>query len=139
MIHDFSKCSIKLTVALSSTNSTKKEKCLEPECFLFLPQCFLFYQRQVINLRHILKTFNTFQNKPLFLLVCSISLLKTLWEKEKLLVKNNFFLSNSVFPFYPFGKLSAISTKFKIVQVCKLKFVVSERLNWDQFTYLIVL
>ena len=33
------------------------------------------------------------------------SLLKTLWEKEKLLVKSTFSFSQSVF--YPFGKLSA--------------------------------
>ena len=43
--------------------------------------------------------------------------LKTLWEKEKLIVMSNFSLSNSVF--YLFGQLSAIFVKFKIV-VCKL-------------------
>ena len=41
--------------------------------------------------------FNPFPNKPWFLRVCSTSLLKTLWEKEKLLVTSNFFFSNSVF------------------------------------------
>ena len=45
------------------------------------------------------------------------SLLKTLWEKEKLLITSNFSFSHSVF--YPFGYLSAIFVKFKIV-VCKL-------------------
>ena len=45
--------------------------------------------------------FNSFPNKPWFLLVCSTSLLKTLLEKEKLLVKSNFSLSQSVF--YLFG------------------------------------
>ena len=40
---------------------------------------------------------NPFPNKPLFLHVCCASLLKTLWEKEKLLVKSNFFFSHSVF------------------------------------------
>ena len=39
------------------------------------------------------------------------------WEKEKLLVTNNFSFSHSVF--YPFGKLSAIFVKFEIVD-CKL-------------------
>ena len=34
--------------------------------------------------------FNPFQNKPRFLRVCSTSLLKTLWKKEKLLVTSNF-------------------------------------------------
>ena len=50
--------------------------------------------------------FNHFQNNPWALLVCSTSLLKTLWKKEKLLV-------------YPFGELSANLIKFEIV-VCKL-------------------
>ena len=58
-----------------------------------------------------------FPNKPWFLLVCSISLLKTLGEKEKLLVTSNFSFSYNVF--YPFKELSAILIKFKIV-VCKL-------------------
>ena len=62
-------------------------------------------------------TFNPFINKHWFLRVCSTSLLKTLWEKEKLLVTSNFSFSHSVF--YPFRKLSAILIKLKIV-VCKL-------------------
>ena len=37
------------------------------------------------------------QNKPWFLRVCSISLLKTLWEKEELLVTSNSSFSHSVF------------------------------------------
>ena len=41
--------------------------------------------------------FNPFSNKPWFLRVCSTSLLKTLWEKEKLLVKSNFSFSLCVF------------------------------------------
>ena len=45
------------------------------------------------------------------------SLLKTLWEKEKLLITSNFSFSRSVF--YPFGELAAIVIQFKIV-VCKL-------------------
>ena len=61
--------------------------------------------------------FNPFPNKPWFLLVCSTSLLKTLWEKEKLLVTSNFSFSHSVF--YPFWGLSSIFIKLKIV-VCKL-------------------
>ena len=63
---------------------------------------------------HVLKPF---PNKPWFLHVCNTSLLKTLWEKEKLLVTSNFCFSHSVF--YPFGKLSAILIKVEIV-VCKL-------------------
>ena len=40
------------------------------------------------------------ETSPGFLHVCSASLLKTLWEKEKLLVKSNFSFSHS--PFYLF-------------------------------------
>ena len=45
-------------------------------------------------------TFNLFQNKPWFSPICSTSLLKTLWEKEKLLVKSNFSFSLSVSTFW---------------------------------------
>ena len=61
--------------------------------------------------------FNPFPNKPWFLRVCSTSRLKTLWEKEKLLITSNFSFSHSVF--YPFGKLSTIFIKLKII-VCKV-------------------
>ena len=54
-----------------------------------------------------------FPNKPLFLCVCSTSLLITLWEKEKLLVMSHFSFSHSVF--YPDGEVSAIFLKFKFV------------------------
>ena len=60
---------------------------------------------------------NSFPNKPWFLHVCRLSLMKTLWEKEKLLVMSNFSFSHSVFNL--FQKLSAIFVKLKIV-VCKL-------------------
>ena len=40
---------------------------------------------------------NPFPNKPWFLRVCSTSLLKTQWEKEKLLATSNFSFSRSVF------------------------------------------
>ena len=59
---------------------------------------------------------NPFPNKPWFLRVCCTSLLKTQWEKEKLLVMSNFFFSHCVF--YLFGELSAIFIKSKIV-VCR--------------------
>ena len=57
------------------------------------------------------------QTSPGFLRVCSTSLLKTPWEKKKLLVTSNFSFSHSVF--YPFGELYAIFIKFETV-VCKL-------------------
>ena len=61
---------------------------------------------------------NPFPNKPLFLSACSTSPLKTLLEKEKLLITSNSSFSHSVF--YSFKKLSAIFIKFEIV-ICKLR------------------
>ena len=63
----------------------------------------------------MLEFYNPFLNKPWFLRVCSTNLLKTLWEKEKLLIMSNFSFSHSVF--HPFGELSAIIIEFEIV-VC---------------------
>ena len=60
---------------------------------------------------------NPFPNSPWSLHVCSASLLKTLWEKEKLLVTSNFSFSQSVF--YLFEGLSAVISKTEIV-ICKL-------------------
>ena len=71
-----------------------------------------------ISLKYrFMQFFNPSPNKPLLLRVCSTSLLKTLWEKEKLLEKSNLSFSYSVF--YLFGELSAIFIRFKIV-ICKL-------------------
>ena len=62
----------------------------------------------------VIHSVNPFPNKPLFLRVCSIGLLRTLWEKEKLLVTSNFSFSRGVFE-----ELSATVIKFKFF-VCKL-------------------
>ena len=115
----------------SFENTVGKGEIAQNEQFLLFPQCFLlicitlchFYQiwnccLQFFQFGKVWNMlFNPFPNKPWFLRVCSISLLKILWEKEKLLVTSNFSFSHSVF--YPFGKLSAILIKVKIV-VCKL-------------------
>ena len=78
-------------------------------------------------------SFNPFPNKPWFLHVCCTSLLKTLWEKKKLLVTSNFSFSDSVL--CPFEKLFF---HFHHIQNCRLqtlsvwkslKFVVWERVN----------
>ena len=71
---------------------------------------------QSVN-HHAKCALNPFPNKPWFLRVFPVSLLKTLREKEKLLVTSNFSFSHSVF--YPFREVSAIFIKFIIV-VCKL-------------------
>ena len=81
-------------------------------------QCSFQVTSLVTNYRPKLYSgINPFPNKPWFLRVCSTSLLKTLWEKEKLLVMSNFSFSHSVF--YPFEELSAIFIKFETV-FCKL-------------------
>ena len=59
----------------------------------------------------------TLFKKSLGFYVSSLQVLKTLQEKEKLLVTSNFSFSHNVF--YPFQELSAIFIKFEIV-VCKL-------------------
>ena len=79
----------------------------------------LDYESNTLPLSHVgpFGKVNHFPNKPWFLRFCSTSLLKTLREKEKLLVTSNFSFSHSVF--YPFGINSAIFIKLKIV-ICKL-------------------
>ena len=112
------------------------------------------YQHDIIiyhvppNLNNILKLYKTklglgvnpFPNKPWFLCVSSTSPLKTLWEREKLLVTSDHSFSHSVF--CP-GELFAILIKFEIV-ICKLsqfgslKFVVWERVNTDTTVYTVI-
>ena len=57
--------------------------------------------------------------------VCSTSLLKTVWEKEILLITSNFSFSHIVF--YLSGEFSTILIKFEI-DVCKL-FEFERRVN----------
>ena len=64
---------------------------------------------------HSFTQINPFPNKPLFLRFCKASDLKTLREKEKLLVTSNFSFSYSVF--YPLGELSTMF--IKQIFVCK--------------------
>ena len=72
-------------------------------------------ERCCLDMTVIMLKVNPLPNKHWFLRVCSRSLLKTLQEKEKLLVTSNFSFSHNVF--YPVGQLSAILIKLKIV-VC---------------------
>ena len=51
----------------------------------------------VFDFNTILTRLNPFPNKPWLLRVCSPRPLKTLWEKEKLLVTSNFSFYHSVF------------------------------------------
>ena len=100
-------------------------------CQYLTPYNSLQPNGEVNNLNHT--GINPFLNKS-FLRVCNTSFFNTLCEKEKLLVTSNFSFSHSVF--YPFGELTTIFMKFKIV-VCKLsvwkslKYVVWERVESD--------
>ena len=80
-----------------------------------LTLCLTIFTSSTQNI--LLKRFNPFPNKPRFLRVSTTNLLKTFWEKEKLLVTSNFSFFQSVF--YPFEELAALFIQFEIV-VCKL-------------------
>ena len=76
------------------------------------------YKVQVFTTQRRLHCFtevNPFSKQALFffLHVCSTSRLKTLCEREKLLVISNFSFTLSVF--YPFGELFAISINLKLL------------------------
>ena len=91
-------------------------------CFTFISSltwdfllCFFSFSSTFYNGR---KTLNLTlsQTNPDFTCLLYKSL-KTLWEKKKMLVMSNFFLSHSVF--YPFREVSAIFIESNLV-ICKL-------------------
>ena len=61
---------------------------------------------------HSSQHLNPFTNRPLFPRVCSTRFLKTLWEKEKLLVTSSLSFSHGVF--HPSGETSTIFIKLKL-------------------------
>ena len=80
-------------------------------------------------------SFNLFPNKPWSLRVCSKSLLKTLWEKEKLLITSNFSFSQWLLPvwktFCHFHQ--TWNCRLQTISVWKsLKFVIWERVNMPE-------
>ena len=84
------------------------------------------------NMFYQLYQVNPFPNKPWFLHVCSISLLKILREKEKLLVTSNFSFCQCFLPVWrTFCHLHQIQNcSLQTVTVWKsLKWVVWERVN----------
>ena len=68
------------------------------------------------------------QTSPWVLCVCSTSLSKTMWEKEKLLVTNNFCFSHNIF--YPFKELSTFFIKYEIVIYILFHFGKVENLSF---------
>ena len=98
-------------------NTVGKGEIARYEQFLLFPQCFQKARFPEASKGVIVWEWaNPFPNKPWFLDVCNSSLLKTLWEKDKLLITSNFSFSHSVF--CSFAELSSIFIKFEIV-VCK--------------------
>ena len=89
--------------------------------------CKKAWKHMCVTDRHGLSLpFNPFPNKPWFLRVCKTSLLKTLWEKEKLLVTSNFSFSHSVSTHFHQVQNSRLQT----ISVWKsLKFVVWKRVK----------
>ena len=73
-------------------------------------------QKTLIWIDTFCRSINLFPNKHLFLRVCSTSLLKTLREKEKLLVTSDFSFFQSVSTYL---KNFLVLLSFEIV-VCKL-------------------
>ena len=114
----------------SFKNTVEKGEIARNEQFLLFLQCFLLpwrtsrYLLEYKNCRLQLFQFgrvknfvvwenvNPFPIEPWFLCVCSTSLLKTLWEKQKLLVTSIFSISHSVFylldNFLPFSSNSKL-------------------------------
>ena len=106
---------IKLTEKLKSVKENivgKGENAGYQHFSPFLPMFSKVFFLRGINSQDCMVKINPFPNDPWFLLVCSTSLLKKQWEKEKLLITSNFSCSHSVF--YPFGELSAILSNFKL-------------------------
>ena len=97
------------------------KKIMVTNIFFFSHNVFLSRFLKVIKIKGCV--INPFSNKPWFLRVCSKSLLKTLWENEKLLATSNFSFSHSVF--YPFRDLSAIFIKLKNCRLQTLSFLKS--------------
>ena len=99
---------------------------------------FLVFVFDSMEISVSFRTRSKYKHKPfpkqaLVLRVCSTILLKTLWEKEKLLVTSNFSFSHSVF--YQLREISAFFNRYEIA-ICKLfwvwkslKFVVWERVE----------
>ena len=101
-------------------------------CDIIMVYCFLKCIKMQTIPKHFVGistiAFIHFPNKPWFLHVCSTSLLKTLWDREKLLIPGNF--SFSLFPTM-FTVLENFCNfiKFEIV-VCKL-FQFGRVSNWS--------
>ena len=103
-----------VTMDLFCGRCRKRSACTYMQSDLALHSTLLYHN--FLSPKPVPMSFNPFPYNPWFLCVCSTSHLKTLLEKEKLLVTSNFSFSHSVF--YPLGELSAI---FHQIQNCRLQ------------------
>ena len=83
--------------------------------FSFSPKSFQLFKKKKISQVGSYLRFSPFPNKPWILHVCSTSLMKTLWEKEKLLVISNFSFSQC------FQPLCRTPCTFHEIQNCRLQ------------------
>ena len=103
------------------------------EQFLLFLQCFQkTFTGDTLKPGFVWERVNPFPSKPWFLCVCNTSLLKTLWEKKKMLVMSNFSFSQCFF--YCLENFLSFSSKLKLSSAKTfslegLKFVVWERVN----------
>ena len=114
--------------SLLSTDNIPREngKTLGTRFILFTHYLLTLLRKK--KLIHVTLLFVPFPNKPWFLRVCRKSLLKTLWEKEKLVITSNFsfpsMFSTCLRNFLPFTsnlKLSSANS-FSLVEpiICRL-------------------
>ena len=81
---------------------------------------------------------NPFPNKPWFLHVCRTSLMKTLLEKEKLLMTSKFSVSHSIFYPQKIENFLPLSSNLKLTHFVlkSLRFVTLERFKLIQFHWI---
>ena len=100
------------------------------EEFLFVCLCLyiLVSKYQITPLKNLI--LNTFPNKPLFLHVSSTSLLKTLWEIEKLVITSNFSFFHNVF--YPLENSLPFSSKLELSSANIFHLEESKICSWER-------
>ena len=113
-------------------NTVGKGEIAHYEQFLLFPHCFQTAcfpgESKGVIMWEWVNFLTFFPNKPLFSRVCSTSLVKTLLEKEKLLVTSNFSFSHCFLPiqrifchFHKKLKLSsANSFSLEVSKLCRL-------------------
>ena len=112
--------------------SDMKENCSLPLKFSECQQIYLSHESWLFEM------INPFPNKPLFSCLCSTSLLKTLEEKEKFLVKSNFSFSDCFLPVWRSLCLfyQIWNCHLKTLSVWKsLKFVIRERVTHKRLIF----